>query len=70
MAQVLVRRLEEGVVQRLKTNARRAGRSLEEECRMLLERGARPERELGTMAGSVHGDPMAPTDVRWEAMDD
>lgn len=38
MAQVLIRRLDEKVVHRLKASARAAGRSLEEECRLALER--------------------------------
>lgn len=49
MAQVLVRRLEEKVVKLLKQNAKAAGRSLEEECRVMLDRGARLEHLSGEM---------------------
>lgn len=44
MAQVLIRRLDEEVVQQLKRTAKAAGRSLEEECRQALERIARADR--------------------------
>lgn len=43
-SQVLVRNLDAGVVAELKRQAKRKGRSLERELRMILTRAARPER--------------------------
>jgi antitoxin FitA len=40
MAQVLVRELEDEVVERLKQRARRSGRSLEAELRLILQQAA------------------------------
>lgn len=41
MAQILVRRIEDDAVERLRARARREGRSLEEECRLSLVAAAR-----------------------------
>jgi plasmid stability protein len=43
-SQVIVRNLDAGVVAELKRRAKRKGRSLERELRMILTRAARPER--------------------------
>ena len=43
-SQVIVRNLDAGVVAELKRRAKRKGRSLERELRILLTRAARPER--------------------------
>ena len=43
-SQVIVRNLDAGVVAELKRRAKRKGRSLERELRMILMRAARPER--------------------------
>lgn len=40
MAQILVRRMDEAAIERLRARARRDGRSLEEECRLSLMRAA------------------------------
>lgn len=40
MVQVLIRRLDDETVMRLKARAQRAGRSLEEECRQVLREAA------------------------------
>ena len=45
MAQVLVRNLEEAIVERLKRRARRHGRSLQAELHDILERAARTDIE-------------------------
>jgi len=44
MAQVLVRNLDEGIVQRLKRRAERQGRSLQAELRYILEHAAKTDR--------------------------
>lgn len=44
MRDVLVRNLDEAVVERLKERARREGRSLQAELKWLLEQAARPEK--------------------------
>jgi hypothetical protein len=41
MAQVLVRRMDDDAVERLRARARRGGRSLEEECRIALASASR-----------------------------
>jgi plasmid stability protein len=65
MAQVLVRDLDDVIVERLKQRARRHGRSLEAELRLILERSARAdmlearrvaERIRGELAGRAHSD--------------
>ena len=45
MAQVLVRNLDDEVVERLRQRARREGRSLEQKLREILTAAARPDRE-------------------------
>ncbi|MBK1657834.1 FitA-like ribbon-helix-helix domain-containing protein [Paracraurococcus ruber] len=45
MAQVLVRNLDDAVVERLKARAAKAGRSLEAELREIVTAAARPSRE-------------------------
>nr|WP_254452307.1 hypothetical protein [Roseicella sp. DB1501] len=45
MAQLLVRNLDEAVVERLKARAARAGRSLEAELRDILTTVAKPSKE-------------------------
>lgn len=59
MAQLVVRRLDEGVKERLKARAKKHGRSLEAEARAILEeaahgkptskRGAKEEKGFGTL---------------------
>lgn len=49
MAQILVRRVEADVVERLRTRAKRDGRSLEEECRVSLVRAA----QLGGLVEAI-----------------
>jgi plasmid stability protein len=44
MAQVLIRNLDEGIVQRLKRRAEREGRSLQAELRYILEHAAKADR--------------------------
>jgi len=46
MAQVLVRDIDEQVVQRLKARAERSGRSLQVELKMILEQAARSDIEM------------------------
>lgn len=46
MAQILVRGLEDAVVQRLKNRAKREGRSLQAEARMILEQGAKLDMDV------------------------
>lgn len=41
MAQILVRGLDDGVVERLKKRAKSEGRSLQAECRLILEQAAK-----------------------------
>lgn len=43
MPEVLVRNLDEAVVEQLKTRARGNGRSLQAELKLILEQAARPE---------------------------
>ena len=45
MAQVLVRNLDESVVNRLKTRAKANGRSLQGEVKMILEQNAKMDRQ-------------------------
>ena len=45
MAQILVRNLDEGVVQRLKNRAKQEGRSLQAEVKMILENAAKVDME-------------------------
>jgi len=45
VGQVLVRKLEDGVIERLKVKARASGRSLEEFARHALREAAKPSRE-------------------------
>jgi plasmid stability protein len=45
MAQLLVRNLDEPIVAALKARAAAHGRSLEQECRLLLAEAARPTRD-------------------------
>jgi plasmid stability protein len=45
MAQILVRKLNEDVVERLKERAKKQGRSLESEVRIILEDAAKVDRE-------------------------
>ncbi|MBM4042188.1 MAG: Arc family DNA-binding protein [Planctomycetes bacterium] len=45
MAQILVRDLDDGVVEKLKTRARLEGRSLQSEAKMILEQAARVDME-------------------------
>ncbi len=54
MAQVLVRNLDEGIVQRLKRRAERQGRSLQAELRYILEHAAKTDRfEARRVAGRI-----------------
>ncbi len=49
MAQILVRNLDETIVQRLKRRAREKGRSLQAEVRLILEQAARePKMDMET----------------------
>ena len=41
MAQILIRRIDQEAIERLRQRAKRAGRSLEEECRISLVTSAR-----------------------------
>lgn len=54
MAQILVRRLDEDALVRLRSRARRGGRSLEEECRLSL------------VAAAQRGDLLSAVDA-WRA---
>jgi plasmid stability protein len=45
MAQILVRNLDDGVAERLKTRAQKAGKSLEQSIREILTEAAKPSRE-------------------------
>jgi len=51
MAQLIVRKLDEDVKERLKSRAKRHGRSLEAEARDILEAAARSEPRLAEEAG-------------------
>lgn len=42
MGAITIRRLEEGVIERLKADAKQHGRSMEEEARLALSRAYRP----------------------------
>jgi plasmid stability protein len=46
MSEVLVRNLDEAVVEQLKARARRGGRSLQAELKLILEQAARPAPSL------------------------
>jgi len=50
MAQVLIRDLDEGVIRRLRRRARRGGRSLEAELRLVLRRAADEDLESARTA--------------------
>lgn len=56
MPDILIRGLDDGVVKRLKRNAKRSGRSLQKEARMLIERSV-----------GVEGDAVARMFQRWDA---
>lgn len=65
MAQVLVRDIDEQVVERLKARAERNGRSLQVELKMILDQAARldmidarrlAERIRKKLSGRIHGD--------------
>jgi antitoxin FitA len=65
MSEVLVRNLDEAVVEQLKTRARGNGRSLQAELKLVLEQAARPEtprpsraeyRELAERVRAILGD--------------
>lgn len=65
MAQVLVRDIDEQVVERLKARAERSGRSLQVELKMILDQAARldmidarrlAERIRKKLSGRIHGD--------------
>jgi plasmid stability protein len=65
MAQVLVRDLDDAVVERLKARAKRNGRSLEAELRLLMERESRSDmlearrladRIRAKLSGRAHSD--------------
>lgn len=49
MAQILIRRLDDDALARLRSRARRAGRSLEEECRLSLVAAAERADLLGAV---------------------
>ena len=51
MSEVLVRNLDESVVEQLKTRARGNGRSLQAELKLILEQAARPETSRPSLAG-------------------
>lgn len=55
MAQVLIRGLDSGVVERLRARARRRGRSLEAELRGILESAATDFAEARTLAAKLRG---------------
>lgn len=65
MAQVLVRNLDDAVVERLKARAAKAGRSLEAELRGILEAAAQQERDgwLGRVAAIRARTPPRPASV-------
>ncbi len=50
MSEVLIRNLEEAVVERLKARARGSGRSLQAELKLILEQAARPAPALSARA--------------------
>jgi plasmid stability protein len=45
MAQILVRGLDSGTVDRLKNRARREGHSLQAECKLIIERAAKVDMD-------------------------
>jgi plasmid stability protein len=54
MAQILVRGLDEGVVERLKDRARKSGRSLQSEVKLILEQAAlEPKMDMATARKSL-----------------
>lgn len=68
MAEVLIRNLDPGVVERLKERARRSGRSVQAELQMIVERAVLTDavegRELAArirrkLAGRKHSDSAA-----------
>ena len=68
MAEVLIRNLDPGVVERLKERARRSGRSVQAELQMIVERAVLTDavegRELAArirrkLAGGKHSDSAA-----------
>jgi plasmid stability protein len=56
MAQILVRELDESVVERLKKRAREDGRSLQSEVKLILERAANEPRVDMTAARALVED--------------
>jgi antitoxin FitA len=57
MSEVLVRNLDQGVVEQLKARARSSGRSLQAELKLVLERAAQPA-------------PMRPTRAQYRVLAD
>jgi plasmid stability protein len=55
MAQLIVRRLDDGAKERLKARARQHGRSLEAEARAILEAAANPKRQTKRVANKEKG---------------
>lgn len=74
MAQILIRRIEQEVIERLRQRAKRAGRSLEEECRISLVTSSRGtgllqavEAWRAAWPGGPGDDDESFTDVRQSA---
>jgi hypothetical protein len=59
MAQLLVRNLDEGVKEALRRRARRHGRSMEEEARLILLQATQSSDWSSTMVGPGLGSRMA-----------
>lgn len=72
MAQLIVRRLENEIKERLRARAKRNGRTLEAEARVILEDAARAEppqsKGLGTLAKELIGE-SALSREEWKAFE-
>jgi antitoxin FitA len=67
MAQIVVRKLEEGVKTRLQRLARRNGRSMEEEVREILRAAAHEKRKSGEGLGTKIAALMKGTGFHFDA---
>jgi plasmid stability protein len=70
MAQLIVRNIEEELVQELKLRAARNGQSAEEEHRQILRRALGPERLLSSLKEMLSGMPNVGEDRDFERSPD
>lgn len=67
MTEIVIRNLDEAVLERLKVRARQAGTSLDQCLRDILSNAVRPTREelLAEMKAVQSMTPAPPPDARW-----